>query len=117
MKPFYSDDTRGEKVNTKQLISNLLYEISHYACAESIRNTADAVQDVLDAGAFDYLVEYAGNEPPDNRRNVQVICSKYSGWITAYFENKWGWRTIPGLYSPGDVLAWRELPPIPEVTK
>jgi len=104
-------------MNTKQQISNLLYEISCYACAESIRDMADAVQNALDAGVFDCLVEHPGNKPPDDNRQIVVNVTAGVRRLGYCERGEWYIFDLSGLAVCEFIDSWQELPARVEETK
>lgn len=95
----------------KKSIKYLLQFIEAGATQSSHEHHAAIVRKALDASELDCLVEHSPDKPPNNRRNVQITCSRYQGWITAFCERN-VWHTVPGVYSPGQVFIWRELPSV-----
>ncbi len=100
-------------MNAKELVDVLLEILDTVDLPNSAMDAVEAVNDALQVGQFDCLVEHPGDEPPDNCRfvlawdGVQWRTGQYlrpprrgSRWLVKGIETK-----------NNEMFVWRELPP------
>jgi len=99
-------------MNTKQAIDNLLKTLcdTYHDCEipPELDRAACAVQDALDVGAFDCLIEHPMNEPPTKDGRYLVKMRDWGWDIKYWMRSKWE------THSPERLLTWRELPAMAE---